>query len=217
MNGTKVIPHHLRTLGERLRYRRRQMGWTQEQLAVQAGTNQAVIQKIENGKSLRPRKIDEIASVLDVNPAWLMFGDEKATPLTDEAREVAEIWMTLSEGERERMRSEIRTARRPPHVILRCELLQRRQHAQDRRPSDRPFPESRGGWDDRDPAGLAAATGDCDHCAAPPAARYATADPPACEKNRTPSLACRRVRADPAPPHSAAGRPASPPSDPSCA
>ena len=51
MNGTKVIPHHLRTLGERLRYRRRQMGWTQEQLAVQAGTNQAVIQKIENGKA----------------------------------------------------------------------------------------------------------------------------------------------------------------------
>ena len=78
MNGMKVIPHHLRTLGERLRYRRRQMGWTQEQLAVQAGTNQAVIQKIENGKSLRPRKIDEIAAVLDVNPAWLMFGDEKA-------------------------------------------------------------------------------------------------------------------------------------------
>jgi len=106
--GTKVIPQHMRTLGERLRYRRQQMGWTQEQLAVQAGTNQAVIQKIENGKSLRPRKIDEIADVLDVNPAWLMFGDERATTITDEAREVAEIWMTLSDGERERMRSEIR-------------------------------------------------------------------------------------------------------------
>ena len=108
MNGTKVIPHHLRTLGERLRYRRRQMGWTQEQLAVQAGTNQAVIQKIENGNSLRPRKIDEIAAVLDVIPAWLMFGDEKATQLTDEAREVAESWMALSEGERDRVRNEIR-------------------------------------------------------------------------------------------------------------
>ena len=46
--------------------------------------------------------------MLEVNPAWLMFGDEKATPLTEEAREIAEIWMTLSEGERERMRSEIR-------------------------------------------------------------------------------------------------------------
>ena len=96
------------TLGARVRNRRLSKGWTQEQLARRAGTNQAVIQKIENGKSLRPRKIDDIANVLEVNPAWLMFGDEKATPLTDEAREVAEMWMTLSEGERERVRSEMR-------------------------------------------------------------------------------------------------------------
>jgi len=108
MNGMKTIPLHLRTLGERLRYRRRQMGWTQEQLAVQAGTNQAVIQKIENGKSLRPRKIDEIASVLEVNPAWLMFGEEKATPLTDEARELAELWMGLSDHDRQRILSDVK-------------------------------------------------------------------------------------------------------------
>ena len=108
MNGTRNIPLHLRTLGERLRYRRRQMGWTQEQLAVQAGTNQAVIQKIENGKSLRPRKIDEIASVLEVNPAWLMFGDDKATPLTDEARELAEMWMALSDHDRARILGEVK-------------------------------------------------------------------------------------------------------------
>ena len=108
MNERKRPPMHLRTLGERLRYCRRQMGWTQEQLAVQAGTNQAVIQKIENGKSLRPRKIDEIASVLEVNPAWLMFGDEKATPLTDDARELAELWMGLSVADREQVLAEVR-------------------------------------------------------------------------------------------------------------
>jgi transcriptional regulator with XRE-family HTH domain len=83
------------------------MGWTQEQLAVQAGTNQAVIQKIENGKSLRPRKIDEIASVLEVNPAWLMFGDERASPLPDDARSVAELWMRLSDIDRERLLEEM--------------------------------------------------------------------------------------------------------------
>jgi len=83
------------------------MGWTQEQLAVQAGTNQAVIQKIENGKSLRPRKIDEIASVLEVNPAWLMFGDDKAVPLTDEARALAENWMQLSDRDRDRVAHEV--------------------------------------------------------------------------------------------------------------
>ena len=108
LNERKRPALHLRTLGERLRYCRRQMGWTQEQLAVQAGTNQAVIQKIENGKSLRPRKIDEIASVLEVNPAWLMFGDDKTTPLSDDAREFAELWMRLPERERERLLNEIR-------------------------------------------------------------------------------------------------------------
>lgn len=107
MTSTKGIPPRLKTLGERLRYRRRQMGWTQEQLAVQAGTNQAVIQKIENGKSLRPRKIDEIAAVLEVNPAWLMFGDERANPLPEEAYELGEVWMTLSADDKERFRGEI--------------------------------------------------------------------------------------------------------------
>ncbi len=65
-------PEHI---GVRLRTARRDKGLTQERLAQKAGTNQAVIQKIENGKSLRPRQIMQIAEVLDVNPAWLQFGE----------------------------------------------------------------------------------------------------------------------------------------------
>lgn len=106
-SSPKTYQHRLRTLGERLRYRRRQMGWTQEQLAIQAGTNQAVIQKIENGKSLRPRKIDDIASVLEVNAAWLMFGDQGASVLTDEAREFAEMWMSLPDAEKNQIRETV--------------------------------------------------------------------------------------------------------------
>lgn len=62
-------------IGNRLRKARREKDLTQDQLAAQAGTNQAVIQKIENGKSLRPRQIEQIAEVLGINPAWLQFGD----------------------------------------------------------------------------------------------------------------------------------------------
>ena len=90
-----------------MRFRRLEMGWTQEQLAVRAGTNQAVIQKIENGKSLRPRKIDEIADVLEVNPAWLMFGEELAANLPEDAMHVAEAWQQLSEPDRSRIKKEI--------------------------------------------------------------------------------------------------------------
>ena len=97
----------LRTLGERVRYKRHQKGWTQDQLAIQAETNQAVIQKIENGKSLRPRKIDKIAEVLGVNPAWLMFGDQQASYLSDEAREVASYWEQLPPNEKARIKLEV--------------------------------------------------------------------------------------------------------------
>ena len=65
-------PEHI---GVRLRTTRRDKGFTQDQLAKEAGTNQAVIQKIENGKSLRPRQIMQIAKVLNINPAWLQFGE----------------------------------------------------------------------------------------------------------------------------------------------
>jgi transcriptional regulator with XRE-family HTH domain len=62
-------------IGVRLRRTRRELNLSQAELAEKAGTNQAVIQKIENGKSLRPRLIEPIAEVLKVNPAWLQFGE----------------------------------------------------------------------------------------------------------------------------------------------
>jgi len=97
----------LSSLGQRMRHRRLQKGWTQEQLARQAGTNQAVIQKIENGKSLRPRKINEISAVLGVNPAWLMFGEDPENNLSPDALTVAEEWSQLSEPHRSRIKQEI--------------------------------------------------------------------------------------------------------------
>jgi transcriptional regulator with XRE-family HTH domain len=90
-----------------MRHKRLEKGWTQEQLAAKADTNQAVIQKIENGKSLRPRKIDRIAMVLDVNPAWLMFGDEATSTLPVDARTIAEVWNNLPEPHKSRIRQEI--------------------------------------------------------------------------------------------------------------
>lgn len=102
-----IVPHRfMDSLGARLRRKRREKGWTQEQLAIQAGTNQAVIQKIENGKSLRPRKIHDIARVLEVNPAWLMFGD-RSTSLSAEAVQIAEAWDLIPEPSRTRFREEI--------------------------------------------------------------------------------------------------------------
>ncbi len=106
MNAHMYQHKFMDSLGARLRRKRREKGWTQEQLAIKAGTNQAVIQKIENGKSLRPRKINEIAKVLEVNPAWLMFGDRSAN-LSEDAAKVAEAWDALTEPARSRLKEEI--------------------------------------------------------------------------------------------------------------
>ena len=61
-------------LGTRLRETRRKRELTQQELGDLAGTNQAVIQKIENGKSKSPRMVEDLALALEVNPAWLQWG-----------------------------------------------------------------------------------------------------------------------------------------------
>ena len=104
---TMMNPQDLGTLGQRMRYKRLNKGWTQEQLGARAGTNQAVIQKIENGNSLRPRKIDQIAAVLGVNPSWLMFGGESSLMLPQDARCIAEAWNKLPEPHKSRIQQEI--------------------------------------------------------------------------------------------------------------
>ncbi|HEX9585205.1 MAG TPA: helix-turn-helix domain-containing protein [Gammaproteobacteria bacterium] len=98
---------HGAPLGSRLRSARKVKGWSQQDLANRAGTTQAVIQKIENGKSLRPRNIEAIADALDVEAAWLMFGTGESAPLSKEAIEVARVWSELSESDRKAVRETI--------------------------------------------------------------------------------------------------------------
>lgn len=62
------------TLAGRLRAARLESGRTQTRLAEEVGTSQAVVQKIENGQSLRPRILAELAKVLNVPVEWLAYG-----------------------------------------------------------------------------------------------------------------------------------------------
>ncbi len=105
--GKRSRRDDMTTLAGRLRKRRREFGWTQVQLAEEVGTSQAVIQKIENGKSLRPRILEELARALDVSPSWLMFGVEEVSALDDEALELAKAWANLPEPHRSAMRDAI--------------------------------------------------------------------------------------------------------------
>lgn len=75
----KQLQDDAEKIGERLYDARARKGLTQEELGKAAGSNQAVVQKIENGKSKRPRIVVELATVLEVNPAWLQFGPYAAS------------------------------------------------------------------------------------------------------------------------------------------
>lgn len=94
-------------LGARLTRSRLRRGWTQHELARHVGTSQAVVQRIETGKCRHPRNIDRIADVLDVSPAWLMYGAEVMDGLEPEAIETAKAWANLTEPHRSALKEMI--------------------------------------------------------------------------------------------------------------
>jgi transcriptional regulator with XRE-family HTH domain len=51
---------------------------TQEELATTAGVTEATISRMENGRSgpTRPSTARKLAAALDIDPRWLLFGEE---------------------------------------------------------------------------------------------------------------------------------------------
>lgn len=66
-----------KTLSQRVRTRRTELGLTQAEVAEQAGITQQSYQQLEAGETKRPRNLLEIASALECTPHWLMYGDSK--------------------------------------------------------------------------------------------------------------------------------------------
>ncbi len=62
------------SLGERLRARRSELGLSQAELATAAGMSQQGVVSIEGGDVQRPRRLMELADVLQVSVDWLLNG-----------------------------------------------------------------------------------------------------------------------------------------------
>ncbi|CQD56484.1 helix-turn-helix transcriptional regulator [Yersinia enterocolitica] len=71
----------METISERLKQKRSELNLTQAELAEKAGIKQQSIQQIESGATKRPRFLFEIASALQCEPSWLLYG----TPTTKAA------------------------------------------------------------------------------------------------------------------------------------
>ncbi|EPK7527343.1 XRE family transcriptional regulator [Klebsiella variicola] len=73
----------MNTLAERLKIAREKKRMSQAQLADLIGLSQQSVAKIENGDTLQPRKIKEIAKALDVSQKWLQLGIEENGSISD--------------------------------------------------------------------------------------------------------------------------------------
>lgn len=65
----------LQQMGERISARRKQLRWTQEELAEAAGVTPQTISSAELGKkALRPGNIINVCAALDISPDYLLLG-----------------------------------------------------------------------------------------------------------------------------------------------
>jgi transcriptional regulator with XRE-family HTH domain len=75
----------VKTIAERVKAVRQELGWSQVQLAEEVGVSQSSIGNIESGFRQRPRELVSIAKALRVSPEWLETGKGPRTeraPLT---------------------------------------------------------------------------------------------------------------------------------------
>lgn len=64
----------MNTLAERMQNRMNDLGITQEQLAEKADISQTTVSNVLSGITKKPRNLIEIATALEVDPAWLQSG-----------------------------------------------------------------------------------------------------------------------------------------------
>lgn len=69
-------------VGRRIKDRRIELGWTLDELAAKVGySDKSTLSRVENGKTDMPlKKLDKIAQVLDVTPAYLIGFTEADIP-----------------------------------------------------------------------------------------------------------------------------------------
>lgn len=72
------------TVGDRIKKRRTELGWTQDQLAQKAGISKSFLSELENSKrSVSADNLLDIARVLAVSLDFLMTGEASHEPLTE--------------------------------------------------------------------------------------------------------------------------------------
>lgn len=87
-------------IGNRVRTRRKQLGFSQQELAEMLGIRRPSISAIERGISRKSTYLLEMARALNVNPGWLTGETDNPSAQLIEAN-LTEILHSFSESEKE--------------------------------------------------------------------------------------------------------------------
>ena len=89
---------HMTHLGERIKARRQELGWTQDDLAVKAGISNGFLSDLENCKrNVSANNLLDIARVLSVSLDYLMKGEEGE--VSDPEIQIPQALVTLAKEE----------------------------------------------------------------------------------------------------------------------
>lgn len=84
----------MKTIGERIREKRQNLGYTLEKLAIEIGVTPSTILKYENGSINIPSdKIEKISIALKTTPAYLMGWEEKSNEETTKVESPRFRWV----------------------------------------------------------------------------------------------------------------------------
>ncbi|EOV9599908.1 helix-turn-helix domain-containing protein [Cronobacter malonaticus] len=104
-------------ISERISARRKELGFTQQQLADKVQKSSVSVFKWENGQTEpKGKSLFALAAALRCSPAWLMFGDEDKSPapadalpteLDERQKRLLDLFESLPESEKESIISEL--------------------------------------------------------------------------------------------------------------
>lgn len=100
------------SIGDKIREKRKNKGYTLEQLADEIGITKSTVLKYENGTIAIPSdKIEKIAKVLSVSPAYLMgWEDTKGKEESEEYRWIARNAKKLDNEKQKTLKAIMRAA-----------------------------------------------------------------------------------------------------------
>lgn len=94
------------SFASRLKSARKAAGLSQTALAEKIGMDQTAIGQMEQGKIKQPRKLNEIAEVLEVSKIWLQFGNEinSNTNLSKSEKELITLYRNLENNDKKALK-----------------------------------------------------------------------------------------------------------------